>query len=68
MDKVFARNFVLFVIILLVCVGTLSYSLIKGDKNIEKTDELVLHTHSVITEAEKMASLVEGMLAAQRGN
>jgi PAS domain S-box-containing protein len=67
MDKVFARNFVLFVIILLVCVGTLSYSLIKGDKNIEKTDELVLHTHSVITEAEKMASLVEGMLAAQRG-
>lgn len=67
MDKVFIRNFVVFVVILLGCAGALSYFLLKGDKSLDKSDELVIRSHSIITEAEQLSTLVEGMLAAQRG-
>jgi len=67
LDKVFARNFIFFMMILLACTGTLGYSLIVGDRELDQTDALVLHTHDVITEAEQLSTVIEGMLASQRG-
>ncbi len=67
LDKIFVRNFAFFTIILFACTGTLSYSLITGDRELEKSDNLVIDTHDVITEAEQLSTLIEGMLAAQRG-
>ena len=67
MDQVFIRNFVIFIVLLLSCAGLLTYNLVIGDRELDKTDDLVLHTHDVITEAEQLSTLIEGMLAAQRG-
>ncbi len=67
MDKTLIRNFVIFVAILLISVGTLGYSLITGDAKVDKIDDLVQHTHAVIVEAEQVSTYVEGMLASQRG-
>ncbi len=67
MDRIFVRNFVLFVVFLLVCASSLSYGLIEGDRQIQKTDELLTHTHDIINEAQLLATLVEGIIAAQRG-
>ncbi len=67
MDKIFVRNFIFFLIILLSCSGVLSYSLLSGDRELDINDEHVKETHDVITEAQLLSTLVEGMLAAQRG-
>lgn len=67
MDRILIRNFVIFVTILLLSVGTLGYSLLSSDAEVDKIDDLVLHTHNVIVEAEQISTYVEGMLAAQRG-
>lgn len=67
MDKVFVRNFVLFMLLLAVCSSVLIYRFIQGDRELDKIDGWVLHTHEVITEAEKISSRVRAMLAAQRG-
>ncbi len=66
-DKVFIRNFIIFMVILLACAGSLSVSLISGDRDLEKTDEILLHAHDVIAEAEQLSTRIEGMLASQRG-
>ena len=66
-DKVFIRNFIIFMVILLACAGSLSVSLISGDRDLEKTDKILLHAHDVIAEAEQLSTMVEGMLASQRG-
>ena len=66
-DKVFIRNFVIFMVILLACAGSLSVSLISGDRDLQKTDKILLHAHDVIAEAEQLSTMVEGMLASQRG-
>ncbi len=65
MDTVFIRNFVLFIALLLTCAGTLAYGLLTGERDLDKTDDLVLHTHSVIAEAEQLSTLIEGMQAVQ---
>ncbi len=67
MDKVFLRNFLLLVAILLMCMSALGYILVSGEKALNKTDDLVVHTYDVITRAEQLSTIVEGMLAAQRG-
>ncbi|MBI1301927.1 MAG: response regulator [Alphaproteobacteria bacterium] len=67
LDRIFIRNFVLFVMMLLSCAGTLSYVLVSGDQELEKSDDLVFRTHEVITKAEQLSRLIESMLAAQRG-
>ncbi len=67
MNKVFVRNFVLFIFFLLLCAGTLCYSLIRGERELDTTDDLVMHTYHVITQAEQLSTLIEGMLASQRG-
>ena len=65
MDKVFLRNFLLFVVLLTVCAGGLVYHFIKGDRELGKIDELVLQTREVITEAEQLSARIKGMLVAQ---
>ena len=67
MDRAFIRYYTLFFGALVLCAGMLIYILISGDREIGKTDAMVLHTQEVITQAEKLATLVEGMLSSQRG-
>lgn len=67
MDKIFLRNFCLLVAILSLCAGMLGYTLVSGERAFNKTDDLVVHTYDVITRAEQLSTVVEGMLAAQRG-
>lgn len=67
MDKVFIRNFLLFVVLLVVCVTALIYTFISGDKKVGEIDDQVIHTHEIITEAEQLTARIKGMLAAQRG-
>lgn len=67
MDRVFVRSYVLFFFALVVCCGALIYTLIVGNISIGHTDDRVEHTHDVIAEVEQLSTLVEGMLASQRG-
>ncbi len=67
MDKILLRNFTFLIILVLLCAGGLGYILIAGDRALKKTDEQVVHTYEVITRAEKLSTLIEAMLAAQRG-
>jgi PAS domain S-box-containing protein len=45
----------------------LIYFLISGNQTLDHTDDLVGKTHEVLSEAEQLSKLTEGMLAAQRG-
>lgn len=65
--QVLSRNYILFVILLTSCAVALCYSLLSSKDTVEKTDNLIKHTHEIINLAEQMAGLVEGMLASQRG-
>ncbi len=67
MDKIFLRNYTLFFLVLLTCTGSLIYVLISGDRDIDKTSDRVTHTYGVISEAQQLSSLVESILASQRG-
>lgn len=67
MDRAFIRNFAFFVLVLFSCVGTLSYSLITGERDLDESDNQLIHTHDVITEVEQLSTMIEGMMAAQRG-
>jgi PAS domain S-box-containing protein len=67
MDKIFLRNFLLFVVLLMTCVSVLIANLVSSDRELGKIDERVIHTHKVITEAEQLTARIKGMLAAQRG-
>lgn len=67
MDKVFVRNFFIFMVILLGAVGALGYFLIAGDRELDKTDQLIDRTYAVILEAEQIGSLIESILSSQRG-
>ena len=67
MDKIFSRNSLIFIFILLSSVGLLLFVMVSGDEELEKTDQLVEKTHSVILQAEQLPSYIEGMLSAQRG-
>lgn len=67
MDKIFLRNFLLFVLLLTVCVSSLIYYFITSDKKLGKIDDKLIHTYEVISEAEQLTARIKGMLAAQRG-
>lgn len=43
------------------------YSMVRGDEKLAKTDELVIQAHDVITTSQQLSTLIESMLAAQRG-
>jgi PAS domain S-box-containing protein len=67
MNAVFARNYFLFVIILLACAGSLGYGLVVSEQDVDKTGETVSHSYEVITTSEQLARLVDGLVASQRG-
>lgn len=67
MPKVFIRNYLIFTAVLLLCVTSLGYVLISGDRQIHKSDEWVSHSYNVILEVEQLNALVANMLATQRG-
>lgn len=67
LDQIFLRNFVVFLIVLLSCTFSLIYVLYSGHNSLDATDTLVEETQAVLTEAEQLSKLTEGMLAAQRG-
>jgi PAS domain S-box-containing protein len=66
MDRIFIRNYVLFLAALVLCGGILVFTLISGNSSISKIDESVAHTYSIITTAERLSTLVESLLGAQR--
>ncbi len=66
MDKVFIRNFLIFLLLLVTGVGLLIYNLLASDRALGKIDSAVTHTHKVITQAEQLSARVKGMLIAQR--
>lgn len=66
-DRVFIRNYLLFLFALTLCAGTLVYTLVSGNQTIDKVDDGVSRAHDVIVSAEQISTFVEGMLAAQRG-
>lgn len=67
MDKILIRNYSLFVVILFLCVGILSYVLVSGEKEIDKNNDWVVHSHEIITEIEGLNKIVETLVSSQRG-
>ncbi len=67
MDKMFVRNFIVFVFILLACVAALTYRLVSGEETLVKKDNLVEHTYQVISESERLSFSIERMISSQRG-
>jgi PAS domain S-box-containing protein len=66
-NRIFIRNFLIFVAVVVTCAIGMNVALISGEKKVEQTGSLVSHSHNVIIEAEQFSSLIEGMLSAQRG-
>lgn len=66
-NRIFIRNFLIFVAVVVTCAIGMNIALIAGEKKVEETGSLVSHSHTVIIEAEQFSSLIEGMLGAQRG-
>lgn len=67
MDKVFLRNFILLLSLLACCIGVFVYTLFSGERTLSRTDDLVVQTYGIITRGERLSSLIESMLANQRG-
>ncbi len=67
MPQIFIRNYLIFTAILLSCVIFLGYVLVSGDKQIEQSDNWILHTQGTIIEAEQFNTLVALMISAERG-
>lgn len=67
MNKILLRNFLLLALIVALCVGSLSYALVSGERTLSRTDDLVVHSYDVITKGEQLSTIIESMLAAQRG-
>ncbi len=65
-SRVFTHNSTFFFLGLALCAGILVFILILGEQRIKKIDDQVIHTYSVINNAQELSMLVEGMLAAQR--
>lgn len=66
-DTVFVRNFTIFVLLLLGCVGLLSYFMISGQRDLDKSDDWIVRTYKVIAGSEAMMGDIRAMLADQRG-
>ena len=65
--RIFYRNFLIFTAILLLCVVSLGYVLISGEKQIDKSSEWIFHTHEVIIESEQLNTHIAQMVSSQRG-
>lgn len=67
MNKLFVRNFFLFAVLLLTSTLVLSYILIIGEKEMEKSESWITYSYRVISESEQLSTQIESMIAAQRG-
>ena len=67
MYKNIARNQFIFVLLLLLSIGAAAFELISGDRALRHTVTLIDRTYETITVAERLGTLVESMLSAQRG-
>lgn len=67
MDRVLKRNFFIFTLLTLLCFGGLGTMLIRGDDNIDRSGDWVIHTNSTLVASEQIFSLLQGMINNQRG-
>lgn len=67
MDTIFIRNFLIFVVTLFLCVGTLLFYLVNSEGSIQKIDDNIDHSYAKIDEIQKFSSIVTSMLSSQRG-
>lgn len=67
MPKLFIRNYLIFTGILVFSAVFLGFTLISGERQIEKSDEWIIRTHEAIIESEKLSALIAKMVSSQRG-
>ncbi|MBU0859284.1 MAG: response regulator [Alphaproteobacteria bacterium] len=67
MDRIFARNFLLFSLLMTICISGMGYIIVSGDQEINRTSDWITHTHKVIIESEEQSALIQAMVASQRG-
>lgn len=67
MDKVFIRNYTVFVVFLFLCVSSLGFMLMQGENELAKTEDWVARSHKIIIEAQEFSTVVRSMLSSQRG-
>jgi PAS domain S-box-containing protein len=60
------RNFIIFSLVLIVCVAGLSYHVFRSTADIEKTDRTVRHSQSVIIMTQALTGTIVNMIAQQR--
>jgi len=63
----FIRNFAIFFALLATCAGGLGYIVVQGEKEADRSNEWILHTHNIMVTAEELATLLENVLSSQRG-
>lgn len=66
-DKAYLRNIIGFSVLLCICVASLGYLLVSGDRQVGMASSWVSHTHKTILAGEDLNAQVEGMLSSQRG-
>jgi PAS domain S-box-containing protein len=67
MNRSFVRNCIIFLSSLIICVSALIYVLVSGNETINTVDSWVTHSREIILDSQKLATLVESMVSAQRG-
>ena len=67
MDKIFARNFLIFSFLVTLCISGMGYIIVSGDVEIGRTGDWINHNQKVIIESEEQSALIHAMVASQRG-
>lgn len=66
-NVIFVRNFVLLFLFLTLCVGGMGFYIYKSSRELNFTDNWVVHTQANILESQELITGVQSMVAAQRG-
>ncbi len=66
-DWIFARNFILFTLLILLTFGLISYITMKGNSTVDRSEIWITHTQDVLNKSERVNTLIEAVLADQRG-
>jgi PAS domain S-box-containing protein len=66
-DWIFARNFILFTLLILLTFGSISYITVKGNSTVDRSEIWITHTQDVLNKSERINTLIEAVLADQRG-
>lgn len=64
---ILVRNFVIFFVLLGVCVGSLGYYIYRTNKSLDLSDNWVFHSQSIIIECQELVTSIQAMVASQRG-